>query len=148
MPEGEALRRLGIATAFCAALTTSAMATDPGPSWTVTLGVEGRVLPRWEGSSRYTILPMPLLDIRRAGTPERFFGPRDGFAIGLVDTGQFRAGRSASCACRASRATTRGCPDLAILTGRSSWALSRNTGGCRGCARTPSCGRALADITA
>lgn len=57
------------------------------------IGVEGRVMPRWQGADdNYITIPVPLLDIRRAGTPESFRGARDGFGFGLIDTGAFRAG--------------------------------------------------------
>lgn len=71
-----------------------AWAPGPAKDWTVTLGVEGRVLPTFEGSDRYAFLPFPLFDLRQAGTPARFRSPRDGFGFGLVDTGRFRAGPS------------------------------------------------------
>lgn len=89
------LRRLGILAIFLAGLPTAAMAVDSGAQgyWTVVIGAEGRVIPLWQGSDgHYSVVPVPLLDVRRAGTPERFRGPRDGFGIGLIDTGQFRAG--------------------------------------------------------
>jgi outer membrane protein len=60
--------------------------------WTITLGVEGRVLPSFEGSDRYVLRPLPLFNIRRAGTPPTFRSPRDGLGFGIVDTGRFRAG--------------------------------------------------------
>jgi outer membrane protein len=44
------------------------------------------------GSSSYLALPYPLFSVRRAGTPERFFGPRDGAGIALYDVGNFLAG--------------------------------------------------------
>lgn len=56
------------------------------------LGVEGRAEPVFQGSSTYLVLPYPLFDVRRAGTSERFFGPRDGAGISLLDTGYFRVG--------------------------------------------------------
>lgn len=62
-----------------------------GP-WTVTLGAEGRVLPTYEGSSNYRFLPVPLFDIRRAGTPRHFQSPRDGASIGIVEFDNFRLG--------------------------------------------------------
>jgi outer membrane protein len=62
--------------------------------WTITLGVEGRMVPTYEGSDRYTVVPLPLFDIRRAGTPYRFRSPRDGFGVGIIDSGRFRAGPS------------------------------------------------------
>lgn len=84
------------------ALSSAAIAADlvntpawaPGAStdWTVTIGVEGRVLPTFEGSDRYTFLPFPLFDVRKAGTPRHFRGPRDGFGVALLDTGRFRVG--------------------------------------------------------
>lgn len=62
--------------------------------WTITIGVEGRVLPTYEGSDRYTVIPLPQFDIRRAGTPAHFSSPRDGFGFGILDSGKFRAGPS------------------------------------------------------
>jgi outer membrane protein len=50
------------------------------------------MLPNFEGSDRYTFLPFPLFDIRRAGTPPRFHSPRDGFGAAILDSGSFRAG--------------------------------------------------------
>lgn len=91
-----ALRRLGILAVLLMGFPAAAMAVDanaPAGSWTVVLGVEGRVLPRWQGADgNYIAVPAPVLSVRRSGTPEQFFGARDGFGIGLIDTGQFRAG--------------------------------------------------------
>ena len=83
------------------ASTVAAAAAEPpaptllpqmGPVWTVTVGVEGRVVPSYQGSDSFVFVPLPLFDIRRAGTPRHFHGPRDGFGFGIVDTGRFRAG--------------------------------------------------------
>lgn len=63
--------------------------------WTITLGVEGRLLPSFSGSDRYVIRPAPLFDIRRAGTPRRFSSPRDGFGFGILESGAFRLGPTA-----------------------------------------------------
>lgn len=82
------------APAKAADLVRPAWAPGSTADWTVTIGVEGRVLPTFEGSDRYTLLPFPLFDIRRAGTPPTFRSPRDGFGFGLLDTGRFRAGPS------------------------------------------------------
>src|SRR3954469_4354222 len=60
--------------------------------WTVTLGVEGRVMPSFEGSANYTLRPIPLIDIRRTDYPQHFQGTRDGASIGILETGSFRAG--------------------------------------------------------
>lgn len=70
-----------------------AVDTNKTSYWTVMVGAEGRILPRWQGAdSNYIFAPVPLLDVRLAGTPEHFHGPRDGFGIALLDTGSFRAG--------------------------------------------------------
>jgi len=93
--------RIGVAAVLLASGIASAQAADfvkpawaPGAAkeWTVTLGVEGRMTPTFPGSDRYTFLPLPLFDVRRAGTPPRFHSPRDGFGVPILDTGSFRAG--------------------------------------------------------
>jgi outer membrane scaffolding protein for murein synthesis (MipA/OmpV family) len=63
-------------TGLAALLTVSALASGaasepapapPSPSdWTVMVGVEGRVLPSYEGSGSSVLRPIPLFDIRRA----------------------------------------------------------------------------------
>jgi outer membrane protein len=93
--------RFGLAAVLVAGTVVSAQAADfvtpawaPGAAkdWTVTIGVEGRMTPSYEGSDRYVFLPLPLFDVRKAGTPRRFHGPRDGFGVPILDTGMFRAG--------------------------------------------------------
>ena len=78
------------------ALTGGAQAqTKLAPStndWTVTLGVEGRVMPAYEGSSNTMLRPFPMFDVRRAGKPASFRSPRDGFSFGVLDYGRFIAG--------------------------------------------------------
>jgi outer membrane protein len=97
------LRRFGVLAIFAAGcfagfsavLPTAAVAVDSSAkgNWTVAIGVEGWVMPRWQGSDGNSIfVPVPLLDVRKAGTPERFHGARDGFGLALIDIGQFRAG--------------------------------------------------------
>ena len=68
--------------------------TTPAPValWTVTIGAEARLLPSFEGANSYTVAPVPLLSIRRAGTPASFVAPRDGFGFAILDTGKFQAG--------------------------------------------------------
>jgi outer membrane protein len=77
------------------ALAPGAMA-DPAVTsssdWTVTLGVEGRVLPTYEGSKSSMLRPFPMFDVHRVGTPASFRSPRDGFSFGIFDYGRFRAG--------------------------------------------------------
>ena len=73
-------------------LNLPAFAPGAASEWTVTIGAEGRMLPTFEGSDRYTVLPFPVFDLRRAGTPPTFHSPYDGFGFGVLDTGQFRIG--------------------------------------------------------
>jgi outer membrane protein len=62
-----------------------------GP-WTVTLGVEGRARPLFEGADTMRFAPVPLFDIRRAGKARTFQAPLDGASIGLIETNNFRLG--------------------------------------------------------
>jgi outer membrane protein len=109
MPVGQwySMPRSLIGSAVLLALSSAAMAADlpaaaPSQSlvtaptraalWTITIGVEGRVLPSFEGANSYTVAPIPMFSIRRAGTPVPFDAPRDGFGFSIIDTGQFQAG--------------------------------------------------------
>src|SRR5580704_12793052 len=62
------------------------------PQWTVEIGAEVRSLPHWQGSDDYGFYPFPLFDLRDAGTPARFHGPRDGFGYAVLDTYMVKAG--------------------------------------------------------
>jgi outer membrane protein len=62
-----------------------------GP-WTVTLGIEGRARPLFEGADNMRFAPVPLFDIRRAGKARGFQAPLDGASIGLFETQNFRLG--------------------------------------------------------
>jgi MipA family protein len=96
-------RRAAIA-AFVAALWApmaasaaegDARAYAPPPAaydWTVTVGVEGREEPLFQGSSRERLRPYPIFAVRRYGTPEPFRGPRDGLDIALIDGGNYQIG--------------------------------------------------------
>lgn len=90
------MRLAGIGAGLAFIALASAAAADPAAmsatDWTVTIGVEGRVAPSYEGSDRYIAGPLPLFDVRPAGTPAHFRAPRDGFGVGILDTGVFRAG--------------------------------------------------------
>jgi outer membrane protein len=83
-----------VAVLFAALVGASpALAAEPSASaWTITLGAEGGVLPSYEGSDRYVLRPLPLFDVRKAGTPPKFHSPREGIGFGLFDTGRFRVG--------------------------------------------------------
>lgn len=63
-----------------------------GGELALTLGVEGRVLPSYPGSSSSFLLPLPLFDIRPAGTPRHFTSPRDGLSIGIYERDKLRIG--------------------------------------------------------
>lgn len=89
--------RVILASALAVLTGGAALAAEPAPAkdWTLSIGVEGGVLPTYEGSDRYMLRPFPLFDVRKAGTPLRFHAPRDGFGFGLYDTGRFRIGPTA-----------------------------------------------------
>ncbi|HVZ54640.1 MAG TPA: MipA/OmpV family protein [Pseudolabrys sp.] len=82
----------GAARAADPSLNLPAFAPGAASEWTVTLGAEGRVVPTFEGSDRYTVVPFPVFDLRRAGTPPTFHSAYDGFGFGVIDTGRFRLG--------------------------------------------------------
>ncbi|HTS40265.1 MAG TPA: MipA/OmpV family protein [Xanthobacteraceae bacterium] len=89
------LRRVGILAIVLSAVSSAAMAVDQSAAgyWTVVIGGEGRITPRWQGSDgNYIFVPTPFLDIRKAGTPEHLYGARDGFGIALFDNGALRIG--------------------------------------------------------
>ena len=93
------MRRLVLVVALMGALVPGvvwaqgkAPPAAPAADWTITLGVEGRVLPAFEGSGRYVLAPYPIIEIRRAGTPRSFSSQRDGISVAILEAGQFRAG--------------------------------------------------------
>jgi outer membrane protein len=65
--------------------------TIPG-DWTVTIGVQGKVLPAFEGAKQYEIEPVPVFSLRRSGTAARFSSPFDSASISLIDVGGFHFG--------------------------------------------------------
>ena len=71
---------------------TSLLTPAPSSEWTVTIGVEGRVLPKFEGANNSMLRPFPILRVRRADEPDQFRSARDGFSIALLDAGQFKLG--------------------------------------------------------
>ena len=87
--------KAGLLAAACAAVPAAALAgglPPPSKDWTITLGVEGRVMPEFEGATNSMLRPIPIFRIRRAGTPDRFRSARDGAGIALLDTGSFKFG--------------------------------------------------------
>ena len=74
--------------------TAPAVYSPPQPEWTVTIGVESRMVPAWSGASdsRFGLSVLPLFSIRKAGTPPEFFGARDSLGFNILDLGQFQLG--------------------------------------------------------
>jgi len=64
------------------------------PDWIVTAGVEVRVVPEWPGASdsKLGLTALPLFSIRKEGTPPFFFGPRDSFAVPILNFEVFQFG--------------------------------------------------------
>lgn len=91
------MRRRLAAIAALSALSALASGAAAEPAvlpygWTVTLGVEGRVLPAFEGAGTFVLRPLPLFSVRRAGTPAGFRSPRDGAGIGIFGNERFVIG--------------------------------------------------------
>ena len=76
------------------AAAAPAVSAPPQPEWTVTVGIEPRMVPAWPGASdsRLGLSVLPLFSIRKAGTPPEFFGARDSFGFDILDLGQFQLG--------------------------------------------------------
>ncbi len=64
----------------------------PENFWVVTIGGYGGAQPAFPGAKDYTFTFRPIIDIRRAGTPEWLNLPNDAFSLTLYETGSFRAG--------------------------------------------------------
>lgn len=121
-------------------------AADPASDWTITVGVDGRVLPSYEGSARSMLAPFPLFDVRRAGTPRNFSSPRDGFSFGILDSPRFQVGPAVKLRFPRKEGND---SDLRGL-GDIGWTLEAGAFAeyCRptGCAGVSSCARASAAI--
>ncbi len=88
----------GLGWAFAAMAPQAAFAADtifspePASAWTVTLGAEGRGVPKFDGAKGFDWTAVPVLQVRRAGTNDRFRSPRDGISIAVYDENNFRFG--------------------------------------------------------
>ncbi|HEY0302106.1 MAG TPA: MipA/OmpV family protein, partial [Rhizomicrobium sp.] len=71
---------------------TSYLTPTPTSDWIVTIGIEGRVLPKFEGASSSMLRPFPILRVRKANEPDQFRGARDGLSFALLDAGSFKLG--------------------------------------------------------
>ena len=54
-------------------------------TYVVTVTANGQVMPRFPGSDKFTGIPYPSINLRRAGEPPRFAAPDDGFSISLYE---------------------------------------------------------------
>lgn len=79
-----------------AATSPSILTSTPSAEWTVTIGVEGRVMPKFEGSDSAMLRPLPILRVRSASKPDQFRAARDGLSVAILDAGQFKLGPTAS----------------------------------------------------
>jgi len=83
----------GTLAAHAADVQRPVTAAAPLPSgWTVTIGAELGATPSFLGSKNYEFNGMPVIDVRRAGTPRQFRSPRDGFGVAIIDNNQLRIG--------------------------------------------------------
>lgn len=76
---------------FAADLPTLAQPA-PAAGWTVTVGLGPQVQTAFPGSRAVVVWPTGTLSLRRAGEPEPFSSPDDGFGIALLDYGWIKAG--------------------------------------------------------
>lgn len=81
--------------AWSAAAVESTTSSSASRDWTITLGIEAGVLPSYAGSDRYELRPVPLINIRRVGTPRDFSSPRDGASVAILESGRFHLGPTA-----------------------------------------------------
>jgi outer membrane protein len=81
MKTGTALPLFALAAGLAAA---PAAAQDRSGGWTVTIGAGAQTFPRYPGDDVYSIHPMPIFGLRRAGTPMPLIAPDDGFGFGLL----------------------------------------------------------------
>lgn len=60
--------------------------------WYLTLGAEGFVAPRYQGSDSYLLQASPLISLGKAGGVTRFTSRNDSASFSLYDTGSLRTG--------------------------------------------------------
>lgn len=90
----------GIGALAVMSMTGSALAADmaavPAPvsndQWLLTLGIGPEVVPQFPGAKTYTVVPNGQISRWRAGEPEPFIAPDDGFTVAVIDLGSFKAG--------------------------------------------------------
>ncbi|MGZ5803999.1 MAG: MipA/OmpV family protein [Xanthobacteraceae bacterium] len=90
---GWVLRVILIASASGPAFATDFLTElKSSPGYTVTVGADARIAPKFEGSDLYEFFPLPAFDIRPMGTPARFTAPRDGLGVTVFEAGKFNFG--------------------------------------------------------
>lgn len=98
---GGRIAYLAIAIACSFGVERSALAADVAApvaettgaaDWIVTLGVSGRVGPRFDGARSYTVWAIPSVSFRRANEPAIFTAPDDNFDYALFGSSWFRVG--------------------------------------------------------
>jgi outer membrane protein len=87
-----ALAALPLTGAFGADLAGGYKDGVAGNYWVVTVGGYGALQPDFPGSRDYSVGFRPIIDVRKAGEPERLSLPNDAVSISLYQNGPFRAG--------------------------------------------------------
>ncbi len=85
----------GFALAADLPSTKSPAPFDAPPQWFLTVGLGPEVVNQFPGSKTYTVVPNGYIYRGHPGDPEPFIAPDDGFTIGLLDYGWFKAGPAA-----------------------------------------------------
>ena len=85
------------AAILVASLGTSPALAEPfwSGDWSLTLGAAVLTLPEFQGDDDYMLRVQPIISLGRQGTAKRFSSRNDNISLGLVDTGNFRAGVAA-----------------------------------------------------
>src|SRR4051812_20408180 len=84
---------VGSQVALAADMLLAPVATEQAaPGWIATVGATALLSPRYEGSTKYGVLPFPSLSFRRAGEPLGFSVPDDSPDYALYSSPAFRFG--------------------------------------------------------
>ena len=110
-------------SALEAADIATVLSPPPSSDWIVTIGADGRAVPRYMGSSAWAGVPVPYYDVHRADSPEQFHAMRDGTGVALFDNGVFAAGPLVSLIWQRRQATS------PFLTGLGNVGFAPEAGG-------------------
>jgi len=93
------LLRSVLASAFCTAMASSALAGDGGGiggwfsgDWYLKVGAAGFTAPKFEGDDAYELTFSPIISLGKIGGEARYTSRNDNISLGLIDTGAFRTG--------------------------------------------------------